>query len=87
MKKKPFFYTTDRRKFKCEFVIVVDKDHVPMFFSGDQFVYSNSRKTAKAPVEIYTKEEAERLIKKHRHYRRTSGYIVDIIRTIPVYKR
>ena len=63
---------------------------IPMFFDGEQLVHASSRKTAKAPAEVYTVKQAREVIKMSNKFREKNGFSVpeaypDEYYTIPVY--
>ena len=79
------FYETNRRNFRAIKFIVTDNNNRPMFWSGEQFVYSSSRLTAKAPTELFSKEDATRLIRMEKSYRILNNFSVSEHKLIPVF--
>lgn len=66
--KKAMFYKSNKRNFKAtKFIVTINGK--PGFFDGDQICFSAHRLTAKAPTELYTKEEAKQIIKRTIRYR------------------
>ena len=79
------FCETNKRNFRATKFIVADIDHKPMFWGGEQFVYSSSRLTAKAPTELFSKEDATRLIRMEKSYRILNNFSVSEHKLIPVF--
>ena len=79
------FCETNRRNFRAIKFIVTDHNNKPMFWGGEQFVYSSSRLTSKAPTELFSKEDATRLIRMEKSYRILNNFSVPEHKLIPVF--
>lgn len=79
------YIETNRRNFRALKFIVTDSNHKPMFWGGKQFVYSSSRLTSKAPTELFSKEDATRLIRLERSYRILNRLSISEHKLIPVF--
>lgn len=71
------------KKFKK--YIVVNEENRPMSFKGNQFVYCQTHHNRSPfPLKLYSKEQAEYLIKKTVEYRIRRGFNVTDYNLIPV---